>query len=558
MKSYALLTTLILALGAHTANAQDKPAPNQIEQISYFRADVRDRPGCLPSFVEGRVRWPDAIGNPAIDCPDAFAWTSLVSAIRESFWTWGTDQTIWVANPKPICLPGQSSSDCCDPRTIEPQSGPTTGSPPQGCPFFPTDWTEPPPLTVAKPNPSHSHDFLKTLDPARVLRQEEAEIIFRNRPFVRYTFQENLYNKESLGARFTAMQNWISEHAPFANPALTVDYPTDAVMFKVDFLSQAEMLKAGLISEKDGQGGRLDPPNDPEHPYVTMRIDETIAPGNEEPQFYYLVSVTAASKALPNWHWYAFEHVKNLGRCDYTGCNDSFGYRARGINVGGAFFGWNFIPPKTENSKDSSNDIVFRTGTPYTVEETGEAISPALEELFAAAGIATGNGPEDPRVPSAEDPAWKSYRLKASQTSFVTETGMPTHAGQSITEGGFVNSASCLTCHSQAGPDADGNPGVPGIGSRTDLNLFGLNQTVNGAPEPDWFFAEGTTVMRSLPMDFVWGMLNATCVVPDGKTGKCKSYDGPQFAPPVGRIEPELTTRKPARVKPRTSSHPNN
>ena len=31
--------------------------------------------------------------------------------------------------------------------------------------------------------------------------------------------------------------------------------------------------------------------------------------------------------ALPNWHWYAFEHVNNLGRCDFTGCNDSYGFK---------------------------------------------------------------------------------------------------------------------------------------------------------------------------------------------------------------------------------------
>lgn len=532
-------------LAACAGNARAQASPNQIEQISYFRADIRDRAGCFPRVEDGAVSWPDGVGDPAINCPDAYAWASLVQALQQKFWTWGTDQTIWIDNPKPICLPNQKSEDCCDPAVMG-EALPIEGAPPAGCPYFPTDWTDPPALTVAKPRSSHSHDFLQTLDPARVLRQEEAEIVFRNRPFVRYSFVENLYNKESLGARFTAMQNWIADHAPFNNPWLTVAYPSDAVMFKVDFLSQSEMLEAGLIRQTAEDGSRLDPPNDPDHPYVTMRVDETIAPGDEEPELYYLVSVTAASKALPNWHWYAYEHVGNLGRCDYTGCNDSFGYRARGIDVGGANFGGNYIPPKTENSGDASNDIVFKTGLAYTVEETGEEITPALRHLFASGGIATGDGPVDPDTPSAADPAWLSYRLKASQTSFVTDTGMATHAGQSITEGGFVNSASCMTCHSQAGPDADGNPGVPGIGSRTDLNLFGLNETVNGAPDPDWFYAEGTTTMRSLPFDFVWGMLNASCVEPDGETGRCKSYDDPQFAPPVARIEEGSTTRRPA------------
>jgi hypothetical protein len=32
-----------------------------------------------------------------------------------------------------------------------------------------------------------------------------------------------------------------------------------------------------------------------------------------------------SSKDIPNWIWATFEHVGNPGRCDYTGCNDSYG-----------------------------------------------------------------------------------------------------------------------------------------------------------------------------------------------------------------------------------------
>ena len=85
-------------------------------------------------------------------------------------------------------------------------------------------------------------------------------------------------------------------------------------------------------------------------------------------------------------------------------------------------------------------------------------------------------------------------------------------------------------------PDAFGNPGVPGIGARSDLSMFGLNQTMNGAPDTDWFFAAGTNTMRSLPMDFVWGMLNATCIAPEGTTGNCRSHAGPLFAPPTAPV----------------------
>ncbi|MDX1731507.1 MAG: hypothetical protein R3184_10245, partial [Aurantimonas coralicida] len=74
-----------------------------------------------------------------------------------------------------------------------------------------------------------------------------------------------------------------------------------------------------------------------------------------------------------------------------------------------------------------------------------------------------------------------------------------------------------------------------------DLNLFGLSQTVNGAPDPDWFYATGTNQMRVLPMDMVWGMLNASCVAPKGQTGLCETYEGSQFAPP-GRTVPSAPT----------------
>ncbi|NDV87205.1 hypothetical protein GTW51_10880 [Aurantimonas aggregata] len=527
-----LAACAMLALAPPAWAQSPAPTPNQIQQAMYFLADRRDGADCRPAVADGSPTWPATIGNPAISCPDAFGWTSFLSAIDQRFWTWGTDQTIWVDDPKPLCGREGSPADCCDSAVLA-ETPPLGETPMAGCPYYPPDWSNPPPVTVARPASSHSHDFLDRLDPSRVMRQEEAEIVYRNRPFVRYSFEQNLYNKEGLGARFTAMQDWISANAPYQNDRLAVDYPADAVMFKVDYLSQTEMLENGLIQRTDGSGRELDPPNNPAAPYITLLIEETLAPGDEEPELYYLVAVTAASKAVPNWHWYAIEHVGNLGRCDFIGCNDSFGVSAAGVTVDGRSYGQNYIPPKTQNSEDSSADIVFDPGTAYTVEETGEEITPELDALMTAMGIGTGAAAANADIPSPADPAWRSYRLKASQTDFVTATGMPTHNGQSITEGGFVDSASCITCHAQAGPDALGNPGIPGIGARSDLNMFGLNQTVNGAPDPEWYFAGGTNMMRSLPMDFVWGMLNATCIAPEGTTGNCQSYAGPLFAPPV-------------------------
>ena len=40
---------------------------------------------------------------------------------------------------------------------------------------------------------------------------------------------------------------------------------------------------------------------------------------------YGLVALHVMTKALPNWLWATWEWSGNAGRCDYIGCNDSFG-----------------------------------------------------------------------------------------------------------------------------------------------------------------------------------------------------------------------------------------
>lgn len=80
----------------------------------------------------------------------------------------------------------------------------------------------------------------------------------------------------------------------------------------------------------------------------------------------------------------------------------------------------------------------------------------------------------DPERPDIKDPAWKSYRLKGTQTQFTNFDGYPTILGSSINEGGFVNSASCISCHVQASVNADGGIGAPGVGASGRLNNFGI------------------------------------------------------------------------------------
>ena len=147
-------------------------------------------------------------------------------------------------------------------------------------------------------------------------------------------------------------------------------------------------------------------------------------------------------------------------------------------------------------------------------------------------GVGTASADPDYRVISADDPAWNNYRLKGTQTTFTTLSGVPSGTGATVTEGGFVNSASCTTCHSQASVDANGNAGMQGVGATWRPNLFGYPQVAMGSPDMAWFYGgpEQTNVIAT-PIDFVWGILNATCVTPSEGDGRsCESIpDAPSL-----------------------------
>ncbi len=297
------------------------------------------------------------------------------------------------------------------------------------------------------------------------------------------------------------------------------------------------MLEQGLIVEKGPNGETLDPPQNPDFPYVTVYME---GKSPEDTGYYYLVAMTNANKVLPSWHWYAIEHVANRGRCDYIGCNDSFGYLAPGKTVDGVTFGRNYVPPNelgdpaNATDADPSNDHVpglpSGYGETYLPAQTGEAISAPLQALLQGYGIATAAVDADPKVLDPSDPAWANYRMKGSQTAFTTRDGVDNLMGASVTEGGFVNSASCMTCHSTATSDAFGNPGMASVGSVSRMNLLGFTEGVTGSPQEAWFFNLGSVIYDAMPVDYVWGIINANCTKdatdPAQKAkGRCESYE---------------------------------
>ena len=219
---------------------------------------------------------------------------------------------------------------------------------------------------------------------------------------------------------------------------------------------------------------------------------------------HWLLSFHVSTKDVPQWLWASWEHVNNFGRCDYTGCNDSYGYSSADENPDGTAS--NFTMPKTVDDGLKSNAEIFLVGQTY---ESGP-ISGELEAIFDDMDIGNEKS-RDKTMPAPTDAGWRSYRLKGTQINYTNLTGHPTRLGNSITEGGFMLSSSCITCHSRAAIGAElepANTGAPLSVFQFDiLNMVGYPQSAMGIPNSDWFI-KGTfpnPSMNAVQSDFMWG-----------------------------------------------------
>jgi hypothetical protein len=154
---------------------------------------------------------------------------------------------------------------------------------------------------------------------------------------------------------------------------------------------------------------------------------------------YALLAMHVISKIVPNWTWATFEHQNNPGRCDIIGCSDAFGAQQ-------AYVAPNQVP---------------------NAEYPACTKTSALQALFAGSTV---------------DKADVNYCLKGSQTDFTDATGLAVRLGNSVTEAGFVQQASCMTCHARAAFDAGG--------AATTGGGFDKNGTTSvGALQPSWFWS---------------------------------------------------------------------
>jgi hypothetical protein len=176
--------------------------------------------------------------------------------------------------------------------------------------------------------------------------------------------------------------------------AKPIVFPSDSIEVKANWVPVSQL--AQFLS---GSGSPADP---------NLYHLNTATENGQQVQ-YALVSFHIISKMAPNWTWATFEHMNNPGRCDVLGCNDSFGAN----------------PPVAAPRQSNATGKQY----PDCVK------APALTALFANTKI---------------DAAFANYCLKGSQTDFTDAQGVKTRLGNSVTEAGFLDTASCISCHGNA------------------------------------------------------------------------------------------------------------
>lgn len=185
---------------------------------------------------------------------------------------------------------------------------------------------------------------------------------------------------------------------------------------------------------------------------------------------YALVAMHVISKLVPNWTWATFEHKSNPARCDILGCRDAFGAQQA-------------VVPSNRTAGQGYPDCVK---------------TPALAALLKAADI---------------DPVYENYCLKGSQADFVDNVGLDIRVGNSVTEDGFVATASCMTCHGRAAWNKNGQ-----ATSQAGFLSFSPNGPIGplGVLLPNWYwsFNSQPPIFEGKPgltrtatsADFVWSI----------------------------------------------------
>jgi hypothetical protein len=548
----------LVALTAVDGWAEERDL-NQIDYAMYFMSPVNDAQECEMSVVEGQIMISPLVSNPAMTCPDMFAWKLATDVIRGRFWSdWPDETQNWPPEPYRLCAAAEEPSKvhCCEPGNDANDTS--------HCPVFPgaAVTIQQAPLVRQLRQSIRSHLFgphetpgdQKTLMEAftapverseeekakmrpcgelplpdepesigRLIRQTNGELTVRNRSFHDYLFVNNLYNADGVIEVFEKNATNLYTNAPYQRASYAsagdgersdlskIAFPPDAIMLKSNWMNVDLMAAIGKKYGLDWMS-----PSYP-YPYIQKQMSQTLTDqqGNKYDcsGVHSLLAFHISSKDIPNWVWATFEHVQLPGRCDFTGCNDSWGYFSSDTDLP-AGAARNYVKPKTKDDDlpKGNDSFVFHRDQLYPAE----TIRPQLDSVLRDLGIGVANESAPEPVPG--DKAWLSYRLKGTQVEFVDSMGRPTFLGHSVTEAGFVNGSSCITCHARAGTDADGpfHPGMTGRGVfplsvfQNDLSDFGYGKSAHGVPNKNWFHQSNQPPsLQVLQTDFVWGFLFA-------------------------------------------------
>ena len=444
----SLVISLLISLGviSNTACSQAPSRPVAKALIAQSLSDRNvvvqsgGRPPVITSIGGG---WVASVADPDpdIDEPDKAAWQLFIAINQHASWqqptsggitnnalweTWADDPLTFPEHPDPADPPQWPSAAQTIPFLKRLQI-PTQfllselqkqRVPPSEIKSRMLEFQRPHPgMTLAQTLKSQAS--ISGLKPLHIQLVElgGAEEVHRNKASFDFIISNGLWYKTGLAAAFAAKN--------------VITFPVDAIEVKADWIPIQPKQAPQFHWNYDANG-----------------------------TLYGLVALHIESKALPNWHWATFEWTGNAGRCDYIGCNDSFGV----------------TPPSVAPA------------TPVNGSYPAGTLTPVLLSLMRAAGLA---------------PEWQNYRLKGSQTLFANTVGQPTLLGNSVTEMGLVPSSSCITCHGQASVDTNGN-------FNRNLGFTNASDTVstNGPLTPSMFL-NGSGQLQYFPVDFLWGIVNA-------------------------------------------------
>ncbi|HEX5185067.1 MAG TPA: hypothetical protein VFW19_18165 [Allosphingosinicella sp.] len=263
------------------------------------------------------------------------------------------------------------------------------------------------------------------------------EEVFRDHPAFDFIVGNHLNSRSGLIAAFKAGTN--------------ISFPADSVEVKTNWIPVADLGKY----------------------YPGVSADQFYVASQGGTQ-YALIAMHVISKLVPNWTWATFEHQANPGRCDFIGCNDTYG--AENAHVA----------PLDNQGQNQGQTYPACTKTH------------ALQSALKAAGVAA---------------VFANYCLKGSQTDFTDNTGLAVRLGNTVTEYSFVPQASCMTCHGEANFTSAGQSTtkfgfIGGNGQVGPINPLSVGYwKTSGAPPPYPLYQGMPGLIRNAgSADFVWSI----------------------------------------------------